>query len=156
MTITGALLFAFPGQMMSLFTEDAQVIAGGITVLRIVAVSEPMFAALIIFEGVFNGIGDTRAPFVFSIISMWGRTDCRHLSLCDFPSFRSGTGVGVHGGRQRDPLPSSRAPVCQRFLEKAVWVRDNERIRKINRKAAVCGQCRNTYGTEGKAGTVLF
>ena len=72
MTITGALLFAFPGQMMSLFTEDAQVIAGGITVLRIVAVSEPMFAALIIFEGVFNGIGDTRAPFVFSIISMWG------------------------------------------------------------------------------------
>jgi putative MATE family efflux protein len=72
MTVTGALLFAFPGQMMSLFTEDAQVIAGGITVLRIVAVSEPMFAALIIFEGVFNGIGDTRAPFVFSIISMWG------------------------------------------------------------------------------------
>ena len=72
MTMTGALLFSFPGMMMSLFTEDAQVIAGGITVLRIVAVSEPMFAALIIFEGVFNGIGDTRAPFVFSIISMWG------------------------------------------------------------------------------------
>ena len=72
MTVTGALLFAFPGQMMSLFTEDAQVIDGGSTVLRIVAVSEPMFAALIIFEGVFNGIGDTRAPFVFSIISMWG------------------------------------------------------------------------------------
>ena len=56
----------------NLEAEDAQVIAGGITVLRIVAVSEPMFAALIIFEGVFNGIGDTRAPFVFSIISMWG------------------------------------------------------------------------------------
>ncbi len=72
MTVTGALLFAFPGGMMSLFTEDAQVIAGGVLVLRIVAVSEPMFAALIIFEGVFNGIGDTRAAFVFSLISMWG------------------------------------------------------------------------------------
>ena len=141
--------------MMSLFTEDAQVIAGGITVLRIVAVSEPMFAALIIFEGVFNGIGDTRAPFVFSIISMWG-VRIAGTCLCVISSFSVWTGVGVHGGRQRDPLPSSRAPVCQRFLEKAVWVRDNERIRKINRKAAVCGQCRNTYGTEGKAGTVLF
>ena len=72
MTVTGALLFLFPGVMMSIFTEDAQVIAGGKTVLKIVAVSEPVYAALIILEGCFNGIGDTKAPFFMSIFSMWG------------------------------------------------------------------------------------
>lgn len=72
MTITGGLLFAFPGFMMSIFSPDPQVIAGGVVVLRIVAVSEPLFGAVIIFEGLFNGIGDTRAPFVISIFAMWG------------------------------------------------------------------------------------
>ena len=79
MTITGGLLFLFPGFMMSLFTKDAQVIAGGITVLKIVAVSEPLFAVAIILEGIFNGIGDTKAPFFFSLISMWG---VRILGAC--------------------------------------------------------------------------
>ncbi len=72
MTVTGSLLFAFPGQMMRLFTEDAEVIAGGITVLRIVAVSEPAFGAHIILEGTFNGVGDTKAPFAITLVCMWG------------------------------------------------------------------------------------
>lgn len=79
MTVTGVLLFLFPGFMMSIFTTDDQVIAGGIQVLRIVSLSEPVFAALIILEGIFNGIGDTKAPFVFSIVSMWG---VRILGTC--------------------------------------------------------------------------
>lgn len=72
MVITGGLLFAFPGFMMSIFSPDAEVIAGGVVVLRIVAVSEPLFGAVIIFEGLFNGIGDTKAPFIISIFAMWG------------------------------------------------------------------------------------
>lgn len=72
MIITGGLLFAFPGFMMSIFSPDPAVISGGVVVLRIVAVSEPLFGAVIIFEGLFNGIGDTRAPFVISIFAMWG------------------------------------------------------------------------------------
>ncbi len=72
MVITGGLLFAFPGFMMSIFSPDARVIAGGMVVLRIVAVSEPLFGAVTIFEGLFNGIGDTKAPFIISIFAMWG------------------------------------------------------------------------------------
>ncbi len=72
MTLTGALLFAIPGAMMSMFTCDAAVIASGISVLRIVALSEPIYGASIILEGVFNGVGDTKAPFVISIGCMWG------------------------------------------------------------------------------------
>ena len=72
MTVTGGILFAIPGQMMSLFTPDAAVIAGGIPLLRIVAVSEPIYGMSIILEGTFNGVGDTKAPFVISLTCMWG------------------------------------------------------------------------------------
>lgn len=72
MTITGALLFMFPDTMMAIFINDPEVIRMGSTVLRIVAISEPMFGALIILEGIFNGIGDTRTPVILSIVSMWG------------------------------------------------------------------------------------
>lgn len=72
MTITGALLFIFPDNMMSFFIQDPAVIKSGASVLRIVAVSEPMFGALIILEGIFNGAGDTKAPVLVSILSMWG------------------------------------------------------------------------------------
>lgn len=71
MTLTGTLLFLFPDSMMSIFTQDPTVISSGAAVLRIVAVSEPMFGALVIFEGIFNGLGDTKVPFFISMFSMW-------------------------------------------------------------------------------------
>lgn len=72
MAISGAVLFAIPDVMMRLFSNDEAVIALGVKVLRIVALSEPFFGAGIILEGVFNGIGDTRTPFLFNIATMWG------------------------------------------------------------------------------------
>lgn len=72
MTVLSILLFLFPGAMMSIFTKDPEVIASGASVLRIVAVSEPLFGILIILEGVFNGIGDAKVPFVYAVFSMWG------------------------------------------------------------------------------------
>ncbi len=72
MSLTACILFLFPEVMMKLFTTDEQVIALGASVLRIVSVSEPFFAVSIITEGVFNGVGDTKAPFVISLCSMWG------------------------------------------------------------------------------------
>lgn len=72
MTVTGALLFIFPEPLMGLFTPDEAVIAGGVSVLRLVAVSEPLFGVIIMLEGIFNGAGDTKMPFVISMVSMWG------------------------------------------------------------------------------------
>ena len=71
MTVTGAVLFAIPDTMMSLFTRDPDVIRGGISVLRMVACSEPFYAAMIIFEGIFHGVGQTRYPFFVSLFTMW-------------------------------------------------------------------------------------
>ncbi len=72
MGLLSVLLFLFPSAVMQIFSKDQEVIGLGAQVLRIVAVSEPFFAVVIIMEGVFNGVGDTKLPFVFSLISMWG------------------------------------------------------------------------------------
>lgn len=72
MIVSGSLLFAFAPQMMSLFSKDAQVIALGAMVLRMVAVSEPFYGVSIIIEGMMQGMGNTLLPFVFSITGMWG------------------------------------------------------------------------------------
>lgn len=72
LTVLGILLFIFAPWVMQIFTQDQDVIVLGSTILRIVSVSEPLFGILIILEGVFNGMGDTKAPFIYSCITMWG------------------------------------------------------------------------------------
>ena len=72
MTALSAALFLFAEPIMSIFTPDGAVVALGGLALRIVAVSEPFFAVLVILEGIFSGLGDTKAPFFFSLFSMWG------------------------------------------------------------------------------------
>lgn len=72
MACSGALLYIFAPQLMSIFTRDAQVIALGAAVLRIEAFAEPLFGASIVASGAMQGAGDSRAPFVIDLISMWG------------------------------------------------------------------------------------
>ena len=72
MTVSGGLLFAFAPQLVSLFSKDEQVAALCVTVLRMVALSEPFYGVSIITEGMLQGAGETAMPFVFNIVSMWG------------------------------------------------------------------------------------
>ena len=72
MTVSGTLLFLFAPGLVGLFSRDAAVIALGSTVLRMVACSEPFYGACIALEGMLQGAGKTRMPFVFNLISMWG------------------------------------------------------------------------------------
>ena len=72
MVICGLALFIFAEALMSIFTPDPEVIILGARVLRIVSISEPIYGILVILEGTFNGMGDTKAPFVFSLLTMWG------------------------------------------------------------------------------------
>ena len=72
MIVSGSLLFLFAPNMMCLFSKDAQVIALGVAVLRMVAVSEPFYGVSIIVEGMMQGMGNTLMPFVCSIAGMWG------------------------------------------------------------------------------------
>ena len=72
MVISGALLYIFAEDMMSIFSGDAQVILLGSVVLRMVAVSEPFYGVSIIIEGMLQGMGKTLMPFVCNIAGMWG------------------------------------------------------------------------------------
>ena len=71
MIVSGGLLFLFAPQLMQLFSRDAEVIALGGTVLRMVAVSEPFYGVPIVIEGMMQGTGKTIAPFVYNVLGMW-------------------------------------------------------------------------------------
>ena len=71
MILSGGLLFAFAPALMGIFSQNPQVVSLGATVLRMVAVSEPFYGFSIIVEGMMQGVGRTRTPFVYNIIGMW-------------------------------------------------------------------------------------
>lgn len=72
MILSGGLLFAFAPPLMGLFSSSGEVIQLGSTVLRMVALSEPFYGFSIIIEGMMQGVGKTKAPFVYNIAGMWG------------------------------------------------------------------------------------
>lgn len=71
MIVSGACLFAFAPALMDIFSDSSEVIGLGTTVLRMVAVSEPFYGFSIIIEGMMQGVGKTKEPFVYNIIGMW-------------------------------------------------------------------------------------
>ena len=72
MILSGGLLFLLAPHMLHIFSKDEQVISLGTTVLRMVALSEPFYGVTIITEGMMQGVGNTKTPFVFNVIGMWG------------------------------------------------------------------------------------
>lgn len=71
MVFTGGALFLLAPPLVRIFSKEAAVITLGVTVLRMVAVSEPFYGFSIIMEGVLLGLGNTKQPFVYNIIGMW-------------------------------------------------------------------------------------
>ena len=72
MILSGGALFLLAPTLMGLFSQNAEVIALGSTVLRMVAVSEPFYGVSIIIEGMMQGVGKTKRPFVYNLCGMWG------------------------------------------------------------------------------------
>lgn len=71
MLLMSLILFIFAKDIISIFTEDVEVISIATSLLRIVSINEPIFAVSIVLESVFNGIGDTKSPFMASTITLW-------------------------------------------------------------------------------------
>lgn len=71
MVFTGGALFLLAPPLVRIFSKEAAVISLGVTVLRMVAVSEPFYGFSIIMEGVLLGLGNTKQPFVYNIVGMW-------------------------------------------------------------------------------------
>ena len=72
MILSGGALFVLAPTLVGLFSDSAEVIHLGTTVLRMVAVSEPFYGFSIIMEGMMQGVGNTKKPFWYNILGMWG------------------------------------------------------------------------------------
>ncbi len=72
MTVTGAMLYVFASPVMSFFTPDEEVIREGGEILKLIAFTEPLFGLMIVSEGIYYGLGETKFPFVIETIGAWG------------------------------------------------------------------------------------
>ena len=72
MILSGGALFLLAPPLVGIFSDSAEVVRLGTDVLRMVALSEPFYGFSIIVEGMMLGVGNTKQPFVFNILGMWG------------------------------------------------------------------------------------
>ena len=72
MMISGGLLFLLAPPLVDIFSDSQEVMELGTTVLRMVALSEPFYGFSIIIEGMMFGVGNTKEPFAYNILGMWG------------------------------------------------------------------------------------
>lgn len=72
MTFTGIMLFVFAGPIIKIFTPDAEVIRQGTRILKLIAFCEPFFGLMIVSEGIYYGLGQTRITFIVETIGSWG------------------------------------------------------------------------------------
>lgn len=72
MTLSGAALFFAAEPLVNIFSNSDEVILLGTRVLKMVALSEPLYGAALITEGFLMGVGRTKTPFIYNIIGMWG------------------------------------------------------------------------------------
>lgn len=72
MVFSGIALFLLAPWLMQLFSSNPDVISLGTTVLRMVSFTEPFYGIAIILEGMLWGLGQTKTPFIYNIIGMWG------------------------------------------------------------------------------------
>lgn len=71
MAFMGVLMWIFAPEMMGLMTPVEDIRLLGTESLRIEAFAEPFFAAAIVCNGVFVGMGDTLKPAIMNLTSMW-------------------------------------------------------------------------------------
>jgi putative MATE family efflux protein len=71
MFFVGVLMFLLARPVISTLSSDPEVVRIGTVLFRIVALNEPIFAISVIMEGIFNGTGDTKSPFLIAIATLW-------------------------------------------------------------------------------------
>ncbi len=72
MAVLSTLMFIFSGQLITLFTKDAQVIFTGSQLIKLLALIQVPYMISMIHSGALRGAGDTKGPFYITLFSMWG------------------------------------------------------------------------------------
>ncbi|MFZ5915901.1 MAG: MATE family efflux transporter [Chloroflexota bacterium] len=71
MTVMGLIFIFFPRPLISLFTDDPDVIRMAVVPLRIVGFVQPLLAGSMVFAGNLRGAGDTRFPMYITGGTIW-------------------------------------------------------------------------------------
>lgn len=71
MTGIGLIVFLFAGPITRIFFSEPDIIAHGITVLRIMAVGFPFLGIFFTVSHVYTGVGENRPPMVINILHAW-------------------------------------------------------------------------------------
>lgn len=72
MIFMGAVFYTLAVPFTHIFTHDPKVVPLAVAYLKIAALSEPFLALGMILTGALNGAGDTKAPALMGIVTMWG------------------------------------------------------------------------------------
>ena len=97
--VTASVLFFFPKQILSLLTNDMQVIALGSIYLRLMATAQIPQQLAGVLNGAIRGSGDTKTPMIIAAIGLWGV----RLPLAYLLAFPIGMGItGVWLGMTLD------------------------------------------------------
>ena len=81
MAVMGIIMYISAPAMFSVLTPSEEVRRLGVSVLRIEAFAEPLYAASIVCAGAMRGAGDTLVPGILSLVSMWGFRICPAIAL---------------------------------------------------------------------------
>ena len=71
MAVMGIVMYVAAPGIMGIMTPVQDVVDLGARILRIEAFAEPMYAASIVVYGIFIGAGDTLAPSIMNLGSIW-------------------------------------------------------------------------------------
>jgi Na+-driven multidrug efflux pump len=72
MTVMGLLAALFPTLVLKFFTDDADVIRNGVSVLRVAGMAMPFLGYYFTVSGAMRGAGDTRSVLVILGGCIWG------------------------------------------------------------------------------------
>jgi Na+-driven multidrug efflux pump len=68
--VLGVVFFFFGRQIVSLYTDDPEIIAQGARILKLVALVQPAQSSQFILAGALRGAGDTRATAVVTFLTV--------------------------------------------------------------------------------------
>lgn len=91
MSLLGGIMALFPAQLVSIFTNDAEVIATAVAPLRAAGLVQPALGISFIMLGALRGAGDTRWPLISRLLTTWA------VRLPLTVALVSGLGAGLAG-----------------------------------------------------------
>lgn len=110
MAVMGLLSFVFAAPLVALFSRDVALIRNGTSAIRIVALSQPFWAALFVQSGALRGMGNTGFPLRVNASGIWATMVIAWLAVTFF-----GGGISFVWGAFLITSPLMAIIVSRRF-----------------------------------------